>query len=439
MMYGETGAAMRRELAALLRQHRVQQKLGGSTPASREELGVLVREYRQTILAWLSQAMQAASPLAFSNMPPAQPNPFRSVGTPGSQLTTAGELARAIDLAKDRTTVGLASTDALATPHSNPTIEHWRLAARAAAFAEHDTTESFAARMTASQAQALVGDVAALAQALVVLDQRYKNTPGWEPLKQSARLGWAALAAALDVNLGQPDYAVDNLGWRPPTKIIGDPVRPGILGVLQAQHNLVIRTRSMPNATSLRLIVDSQRLVSTHLAPFAARIDERLAERWTERAATYSEIQQQLREVGGLLGKGGLSVAEASNAVARLRAIPSDTIVEPRVLAGFQLLFNRLDNRIADVIEVGVERGAYFKRVTLPRLVDGGGQLVSPVRERFVPVTTATDLAVVSTVRERLRPRDPAPTATPGPTRVDLHSALIHQPAGRGSPDIPRL
>jgi hypothetical protein len=434
-MYGETGAEMRRELAALLRQHRVQQRLGGPTQDAREELGVLVREYRQTVLVWLSQAMRAASPLAFSNMPPAQPNPFRSVGSAGSHLNAAGELARAIDLASSESTARTASAEALAAPLDNPTVDHWRLAARAAALAEHDTSDQFTVQMTANQAQALVGDVAALTQAIVVLDQRYKNTPGWEPLAQSARLGWAALAAALDVNLGQPDYAVDHLGWRPKTKLIPDPVRPGILGVLQAQHNLVIRMKSVPNATNLRLVVDSQRLVSAHLAPFAARIDERLAQRWTERAETYSVLQQQLREVGGLLGKGSLAVAEGSNAVTRLRAIPPDTIVEPRILSGFQLLFSRVDNRISDVIEDGVERGAYFKRVTLPRLVDGGGQLVRPVRERFVPVTTATEVEVVRTVRERLRPREPLPPPTPGPTRVELHSALIHRPTRGGVPD----
>ena len=223
--------------------------------------------------------------------------------------------------------------------------------------------------MTMSQAQALVGDVAALTQAIVVLDQRYRSIAGWEPLAECTRLGWASLAAALDVSLGQPDYTVDDLGWRPKTKIIEDPVRPGILGVLQAQHNLVVRMKSVPNAMNLRLIIDSQRVVSAHLAPLAARIDERLAHRWVERADTYSVIQKQLREVGGLLGGGGLAAAEGSNAVTRLRTIPPHTIIEPRLLYGFQLLFDRLDDRVAGVIEHGVEHGAYFKRVTLPRLV----------------------------------------------------------------------
>ena len=123
-MYGETGAAMRAEFAALLRQHRVQQRLVGATPEAREELGGLIRTYRQTVLVWLGQAMRAASPLAFSNMPPAQPNPFRSVGSRGSHLTAASELARAIDLARQQSSARPASTDALATPNANPMVDH---------------------------------------------------------------------------------------------------------------------------------------------------------------------------------------------------------------------------------------------------------------------------------------------------------------------------
>ena len=48
-MYAENGAAMRQELAALLRQHRVQQRLGG-TLNERADLGVQMRQYRQTVL-----------------------------------------------------------------------------------------------------------------------------------------------------------------------------------------------------------------------------------------------------------------------------------------------------------------------------------------------------------------------------------------------------
>ena len=214
------------------------------------------------------------------------------------------------------------------------------------------------ARLSAPQAQTLAGDVAAIMQALVVLDQRYRNTPGWESLAQPARLGWAALATALDVGLGQPDYSIDQIGWRPKTKAIDGPASPGILGVLQAEHNLVVRLKSFPNPMNLRRIVDSQKLLSQHLTPYASRFDEQLAARWTGRSATYALIQQQLRDLGGRIGKGDVAAAEGANAVSRLRALPADATVEPRVLAGFETPLQPSRPRVADVIDDGVSRGS---------------------------------------------------------------------------------
>ena len=135
------------------------------------------------------------------------------------------------------------------------------MAARAAALAEHDTAPDQAVHLTAAQARTIAGDVAAISQALVVLDRRYRNTPEWESLAGCDRLGWAALATALDVSLGQPDYSVDQTGWRPRTKPIRGPAKPGILGVLQAlqidgsalvvavgsDRNLLLASRNVPN------------------------------------------------------------------------------------------------------------------------------------------------------------------------------------------------
>jgi hypothetical protein len=436
-MYGENGGAMRTELAALLRQHRIQQRLGSPLQPDRELLGRQIREYRQSVLVWCTQAMQAAGPLMFSNLPTKPANPFRAV-TPS--VTAAGELARALDQVKTDSSASAASIEQLTTPSENAVVEHWRAAARAAALAEHDTGGELAARMSVPQAQALVGDVAAIAQALVVLDQRYRSTPGWEHLSRGARLGWAALAAALDVSLGQPDYTIDNMGWRPKTKPIDGPARPGILGVLQAEHNLVVRLRSFPNVVNLRLVVDSQRLLSAQLVPIAARVDDKLAQRWAARSETYTLIQQQLRDLGGRLGKGELAAAEGANAVSRLAVITPDTIVEPRVLSGFQMLFNKLDARVADIVEQGIEQGAFVQRLAVPRLVAGTGQLVQPVRERFAPVTRVSDLAVVQTVRRDLRPRPRLEDARPGATRADLHAALVHRPlCTKATPDVPKL
>lgn len=432
-MYGENGSAMRTELAALLRQHRVLHRLGEPNSPERVAHSGVILQYRQSVVVWCGQAMRATEPMLFSNLPPRPANPFQPLeGRP----TGAGELSRAIDNAQDQSTRRAASTELLTTPSENPVIEHWRHAARAAALAEHDTGADTSARLSAPQAQTLAGDVAAIMQALVVLDQRYRNVPGWEPLAQPTRLGWAALATALDVGLGHPDYSIDQMGWRPKTKVIEGPARPGILGVLQAEHNLVVRLKSFPNPMNLRRIVDSQKLLSQHLTPYASRFDEQLAARWTGRSATYAVIQQQLRDLGGRIGKGDVAAAEGANAVSRLRALPADATVEPRVLAGFELLFNRLDRRVADVIDDGVSRAVFVRRVTVPRVAAGTGQIVQPVRERFIPVTSATDLAVVHTARTQLRPKDSTMTHGPGPSRADLNAALVHRPERRDASEL---
>lgn len=446
-MYGENGAVMRTELAALLRHHRIQQRLGDQIPnarpldsslAAKEAVGLQIRRYRHTILAWCAQAVLAAKPLVFSAALPAPANPFRASTDAGTAL---GELARALQHARAESSAGPASIHLLGTPSDTSLVEHWRHAARAAALAEHDTNGSAGARLTAAQAQALVGDVAAVTQALVVLDRRYAHTPGWEKLAQGGRLGWAALASALDVGLGHPDYSVDRAGWRPRTKILRGPVRPGILGVLQAEHNLLVRLKSFPDALNLRLIVDSQRQVSGQLAPIAGRIDPRVAERWTARAATYALVQQQLRNIGGRLGTGGSAVIEAANATARLGALPADTIVEPRVLAGFQTLFDRLDHRIADIVEDGIDRGAFAGRIKLPHIGATPKRLIHPPEEKFILVNRASDLDVVRTLRERLRPSPgPADPSAPGRSRAELHTAILHRPPEQAAPaDVPCL
>jgi hypothetical protein len=105
----------------------------------------------------------------------------------------------------------------------------------------------------------------------------------------------------------------------------------------------------------------------------------------------------RLRNIGGRLGKGAAAAGEAANAVGRLEALPSEAVIEPRMLGGFQTLFRRIDSRITDILESGVEQGEFVQRVTVPRLMSGEGRMVHPVRERFVPVARATDLDVIRT------------------------------------------
>ena len=155
---------------------------------------------------------------------------------------------------------------------------------------------------------------------------------------------------------------------------------------------------------------------------------------------TYSRIQRELRNIGGRLGNGTAAAGEAANAVSRLKALRPEAVIEPRMLGGFQTLFRRVDSRITDILESGVERGAFVQRVTVPRLVSGDGRLVHPVRERFVPVARAADLEVIRTAREHLRPPEPPSVSSAGTSRADLHAALIHRPPAKGAqPDVPGL
>ena len=427
-MYGDNGARMRRELAALLRQHRVMHRLAGKSPVERAAAGQQILRFRQSLLVWCAQAIGVARPLTFPNVPQKPADPFRAASDHGAAVA---ELARALATARDQATTRPAASQEFTTPSANHVVEHWRLAARAGALAEHDTAPDQAIQLTAAQARTIAGDVAAISQALVVLDRRYRNTPDWESIAGCDRLGWAALATALDVSLGQPDYSVDQTGWCPRTKPIRGRAKPGVLGVLQAEHNLLVRLSSFPDAMNLRLIVDSQRLLSAGLVSYAERVDPDLAGQWGARAETYSRIQRELRDIGGRIGNGTAAAGEAANAVSRLKALGPETVIEPRMLGGFQTLFRRVDSRIANILESGVEQGAFVRRVTVPRVVSGDGRLIHSVRERFAPVARATDLDVIRTAREHLRPPE-APTVSPaGTSRADLHAALIHRPAQR--------
>lgn len=447
-MYGENGALMRAELTSLLRQHRVQLRIGGggthtvpvtTTGSERRQIGEQIRRYRQSALVWCGQATRVVAPFAASNLTSGTVNPFR---LPPIRHGGLNVLASGIDQAVRASTAPLPRLDEITTAQELPLLEHWRQVARAATLGEHDFgTDLEYGALDARQTHTLIGDIAVTVRALVVLDQRYATIPGWEKLHRSERLGWAALACALDASLEPPDYAIDLRGWRPKTKMIQGPTKPGLLGVLQAEHNLVIRMKSFPAAMNLRLVVDSQRLLSGGLAALAAKTSPDLQRAWLDRARTYLDLQHALRNVGGRLGAGALAAAEGANAVSRLQTIRPDAALDPRVLNAFTNLFTRLDAQIADVIETGIRRNAYLARVTMPPIEDAGGAMVAPPRERFVPMAQVDHTAIIELVRDRLRPAatPPTPPRPSARSRAELHAAIVHQPPSRSHPNSPSL
>ncbi len=436
-MYAENGHLLRAELSSLLRQHRIQPRIGGpgshtvpvtTSGEERAEMGEQVRRYRQSALTWCLQAAVAVEPEAKSRLSPRATNPFR---LPAAQHGGLAALRKALEQAARASTAPLPDLAELTTPHELPLVEHWRQVARAAALGEHDFDAGLGhGRLDDGQLHTLIGDVAATVRALVVLDARYATIPGWERLHRADRLGWAALACALDAGLDPPDYSIDMRGWRPKTKVITGPAKPGLLGVLQAEHNLTIRMQAFPSAMNLRLVVDSQRLLSGGLAARVEKIEPALHEAWRDREQTYNDLQRELRNVGGNVGVGELAVAEGANAWNRLKALPPDAHMDPRIVHAFTTLFTKLDARIADVVEEGIQRRSYSVRAKAPGFVTDNGAVVARVHERFIPLAEADHTAIVGLVRDRLRPTPEPQTAPPGAarSRAELHTAIVHQP-----------
>ncbi len=353
-------------------------------------------------------------------------NPFR---LPAAQRGGLAALHQALDHTVRASTAPLPGLAELTRQHELPLVEQWRQVARAAALGEHDFDAGLGyGRLDDGQRHTLLGDVAAVVRALVVLDARYKMIPGWERLHRADRLGWAALACALDASLDPPDYSIDMRGWRPKTKVITGPAKSGLLGVLQAEHNLTIRMHAFPTAMNLRLVVDSQRLLSGGLATRVEKIEPALHEAWRDREQTYTDLQRELRNIAGNVGVGGLAVAEGANAWNRLKALPPDAPLDARIVHAFTTLFTTLDARIADVVEEGTQRHSYFLRVKVPGIVTNNGQVVGRVQERYVPPAEADHAAIVGLVRDRLRPPHEPATTPPGAarSRAELHTTIVH-------------
>lgn len=438
-MYGENGHLVRAELSSLLKQHRIQLRIGGpgthtvpvtTTGEERAQIGEQVRRYRQSALTWCLQATIAVGPEAESRLSPRASNPFR---LPAARHGGLAALRNALDQTVRSSTAPLPDLAELTTQHELPLVEQWRQVARAAALGEHDFDAGLGyGRLDDGQLHTLIGDIAATVRALVVLDQRYDTIPKWERLDHADRLGWAALACALDASLDPPDYSIDMRGWRPTTKVISGPAKPGLLGVLHAEHNLTIRLQAFPSAMNLRLVVDSQRLLSGGLATSVQKVEPALSEAWRAREQTYADLQRELRNVGGNVGVGDLAVAEGANAWNRLKVLPGAQF-DPRIVHSFTKLFAKLDARIADVVEEGLQRGAYFVRVKVPGIVTTNGQQVARVQGRFLPPAAVDQAAIVGLVRDRLRPLPEPPTAPPGAarSRAELHAAIVHQPERR--------
>ncbi len=195
MTYGQNGRQIRAELTTLLRQHRIQHRLGGqgihtlpesTTPEQREQLGNLIQRYRHAGLVWCLSAATATNPKVVLD------------GSTERSRGPAEELRYRLEQSIDSSNAGLPTAEELTRAREFPMVESWRQVAKAAVLGEHDFPGLLDyGRISSAERMTVLRDAAEVTRALVVLDKRYENIPAWIPLRERGRLDRAAQVCAV--------------------------------------------------------------------------------------------------------------------------------------------------------------------------------------------------------------------------------------------------
>lgn len=431
-MYGENTRLLRDSLRELLTQHRIQQRIGGAgihtvpettTVTERQEIGEQIARYRHAVLVWCHQAMQAANPQ------------INLTGTSARTRGPAEELRYRLEAAINTDPAGLPTTEELVTRQRFEMVDLWRQAARACALGEHDFDAGIGyGRFSEAECMTVIHDAADITRALVGLDRRYRNIPGWKQLKDPGRLGRAAEVCAAYSGYGDPDYSVDKRGWKPPAPLIDGPASPGIIGVLQAQRNLLLHLIKFPDAQSLRVIIDSQRIVSLEAARRVTNSNPELAARWQRRAKTYGRLVHHTRDVGGLYGKGGLAASQGSVAAARMQKLPDDGLSDAGQLRRLERISAGIDEHVCSAVELGIKERLYFQRITFPAIENDNGDLVRGPRREWLPITGPVETEILAILRNDLRPTpvQRKPPKEAAQNRRDFEAVIHHRPGDPG-------
>lgn len=418
----------------------MQQRLGGAgshtipettTADGRGLLGEQIVRYRHSVLLWSLQAVRAANPR------------MNLAGTSTRTRGPAGELHHRLNVTIEHSS-GPPSLEELTTEQPFAMVETWRNVARAATLGEHDFDAGLGyGSLSQTQCLTLLKDAAGVVRGLVALDRRYSNIPDWRSLKDVGWLGRAAETCSTFAGYDDPDYTIDHRGWRPWLALIDGPGLPGIIGVLQAENNLLVRLGSFPDARNLRLILDSQRIVSRDAAALTESTRPDVAAMWKARAGIYLRLVRATRDLGGMLGDGGPAAGEAALAATRMQHLDVHAAVaDADALRHLDKLFRGIDERIAQVIQHGARDRIYFARVPLPRLDTSASATVTPTRHRYAPITADVCPGLLNIVRDELRPAPirVRPPERAAESRADFEAAINHRPSPRGAPpDVPSI
>ena len=433
MTYGEVSARLRETMIWLLERRRVIQQLGGpgsyripvtSTETQREVTGREIRAYRGAVLAYCVEAVRAVTPTAELEGPERMRNPVVGLRWHLERTYAAhGEL--------------LVLSTVMAARPSYELVARWRDAARSAIEGEREIAALGREVLTLEQQRTIAKDAADLVRALVSLDVRYKNVPGWTFLHEKVRLQHVATAASDYLAAGTVDLAVDNMGWRPAPGLIEGPALPGLAGVLQAQHNVAVDLAHFPSALNLRHVLIGQAELSQRAAQVARATESPTASSFEERAGLYRQMVTASRTLGGEIGGGRLAAAESAAAARRIPSgLPAGGSTE-EMLARLAHLNDRIDVKIATALEHGFRERLYLTAITLPAIGRPGQGGIARAARKYVGVDHDRPSELLQLARARLRPPHTPATPSVGSDekhRTTLAAAIAATPGARERP-----
>ncbi|MER7303201.1 hypothetical protein ABTX24_26345 [Nocardioides sp. NPDC127514] len=431
-MYGESIGVLRIELAHLLGQYHVSHRIdrdlaraysGPGVVDTRGEVVALIRSFRHSVLTWCYQAMVHGDP---------NPKAEHSANL----LEPPDRLRQSLGRVVAKNPAPLPRLEQLTTHQPVAVLESWRQAAKTTAIAEHDLAHGTGdGRLSHREWLTLVGDVADITRALLILDKRYRHVSEWETLRGLRLLDGYLDDCVVHVceRSGKLDSNLDWRGWQPLDPEVSPNAEP-IVHVIAAERRLLNSLGSVPSMANLRHLMTSQREVSHLAALRTGDHDRELANRFHRREHAYGSLLRASRTAAGLLGTGAEATRHSADAVDRLVSISAVSPIPLGSLHELDTLFRQVDNALCAAIEEGFSARLYFVRRALPRIDPTDGHLTHQARELFDPLQCKGHTPLITIARRYLR-TNPVRTAAPSitaMTRADFHAA-INQRRSRGS------
>jgi hypothetical protein len=146
--------------------------------------------------------------------------------------------------------------------------------------------------------------------------------------------------------------------------------------------------RKFPEAPSLRVIMDSQRVESLHVARRLGNTDPARAARWERRGEVDGRLVHETRDLGGMVGNGGPAAGQACCRSRTDAEAPDDGLGDPKQTKRLERISAGIDERVCDAVEPGVKERLYFERVVVPGMNDHKGELLKVLGPKYLPITS---------------------------------------------------